>query len=97
MCRHAGRVSWFLLCNASTLYKRTSYTLLFITMHRRICARSEGGKRDITEISYMFDFGVESYGETGADCVDDAVLEGEYVGAGGVAVGVYNYEGLGGP
>lgn len=59
--------------------------------------QGEGGMRDITEMSEVLDFGSEGDGEAGVYCVDDAVLKGEYVGAGGVAVGVYNYEGLGGP
>lgn len=57
----------------------------------------EGGKRDITEMSEVLDFGGESDGEAGVYCVDDAVLEGEYVIGGGCAVGVDYHEGLRGP
>lgn len=57
----------------------------------------EGGKRDITEMSEVLDFGGESDGEAGVYGVDDAVLEGEYVVGGGCAVGVDYHEGLRGP
>lgn len=45
----------------------------------------------------MFDFGVEGYGEAGADGVDDAAFEGEDVGGGGMAVGVDYHQRLGRP